>query len=501
MNVPLLLSLFKFCPECGVPAAVTKIVSRGFAVIIHYKCYGICPHEGVCRSSPLIQGINVSNMVFSGAAMLCGLSYSVLESVMSCLSVPYISASAFYRTNRVNLYPIIAKKWRTIRATTIEGLKDDEEVDVAGDGHYDSPGWCAKYCTYSILHMKSGAIVDFFVCQKGMYSGDLETASCKEVLTNLVDRGLKIRNFVTYENTKIAKMVRTFFSGIAHNYDIWHKARLLKRKLQNMAKNLPKLTDFIVPLVNHFWYSCKNCAGNSKVLVERFHASLLHIINQHSWTADPFRPLKLKLQDERNAKRKKKINLPSEQLLPYFTTEKKCNHGSRVKSRKLKGMKWFQIESEEFMALFKYFTDTRLVKSIKMCCKFLHTGGLEVYHNVRLKLLPKRTSYSLQRMIMGSMAIAIEVNSNLQNGQTERQQFWAYSKSQKKYIRKNRPLKKDYTFRQEILEDMVTYVSSGQEPMDIAAILREEQYIKRRIPKNITGLTLPNEPSLNRSRF
>ena len=29
-------------------------------------------------------------------------------------------------------------------------LKDDEEVDVAGDGHYDSPSWCAKYCTYII---------------------------------------------------------------------------------------------------------------------------------------------------------------------------------------------------------------------------------------------------------------------------------------------------------------------------------------------------------------
>ena len=49
VNVPLLLSLFKFCPECGVSAKITKIVTQGFAVIIHYKCYcyGITPHEGV----------------------------------------------------------------------------------------------------------------------------------------------------------------------------------------------------------------------------------------------------------------------------------------------------------------------------------------------------------------------------------------------------------------------------------------------------------------------
>ena len=105
-----------------------------------------------------------------------------------------------------------------------------------------------KICTYSILEISIGAIVDFFVVEKGMYKGDLETAACKEVLENLINSGLKIRHFVTDENTKIAQMMRTCFSTIIHNYDIWHKARLIKRKLQEMTKKLPKLSDSVVPI-------------------------------------------------------------------------------------------------------------------------------------------------------------------------------------------------------------------------------------------------------------
>ena len=502
VSIPLLLSLFRFCPQCGSPNKVTKIMTHGFAIAIHYKCYGICPHEGVWRSSEIVQGKYVINLLFCGAAILCGLSYNVLESVMTCLSVPYSCASSFYRLNRVNLYPIIVEKWTTIRNATISRLKDDPQVDVSGDGHYDSPGWCAKYCTYSIMHMESGAILDFFICQKGMYKGDLETAACKEVLTNLAAYGLKIRNFVTDENTKIAKLVRTFFTSIVHNYDIWHKARLLKKKLSKIALKLPKISDLITPIVNHFWYSSKVCNGNPRVLVERFHSTLLHICNRHSWTKDPFKPLKLELQADRNKARKKQVNLPSEQLYPYFASENKCGHKSRAKSRKLKGVKWFEIGSSEFMALFKYLTDSRLVNSIKLCCNFLHTGGLEVYHNVRLKFLPKRSSYSLTRMIMGSMVTAIEINSNIENNATKIKEFWAYSKSQKKYVRKSRELKKDYSYRKEILEDMLSSIDDKREQKKIVELLENEKYVKRPIPENVTGLKIPSPgATVIRSRF
>ncbi|XP_063684222.1 uncharacterized protein LOC134818537 [Bolinopsis microptera] len=499
ISVPLLLSLFKFCPECGARSVIKRINCAGFGIVVNYRCYGILPHEGVWRSSRLRQKKYECNLVVSAAAFLCGMSYSVLESFMTCLSVPYITCSSFYKNNTTNLYPIIVDQWTSMRTALLESRSQLEHVDIAGDGHFDSPGWCAKFCTYSILDIKTGAILDFFVAQKGMYRGDLETFACKEVLLNLVSQGLKVRHFVTDENTRIAKLMRTFFTSITHNYDIWHKARLVKRKLMEMSKKLPKLSEFVAPIVNHFWYSCKKCAGDPKELVERVHSTLLHISNHHAWTADPFEPLKLQLQKERNEKRKKQIVLTSEKLYPYFHKVKHCDHSSRVKHRTLQGLKWFKIESEEFTSLFKYFTSTRFISSIQLCCNFLHTGALEVYHNVRLKLLPKRTSYSLNRMVVGSMVIAIEINKNLTSN---RKEFWSYSKSQKKYVSKSRVINKDYSYRKDILQGMWDYVGEGKEPRSIATMLKESQYVKRTIPKNITGLKIPKKSTLlDRSRF
>ena len=143
------------------------------------------------------------------------------------------------------------------------------------------------------------------------------------------------------------------------------------------------------------------------------------------------------------------------------------------------------------------------MNSIKMCRNFLHTGNLEVYHNVRLKLLPKRTSYSLQRMLMGSMLIAIEINSNLDTSETRRQ-FWSYSKSQKKYVRKSRVVKKNYEYRVDLLKDMLDFARNGPQPrlLEIETMLKDELYVKRRIPHNITGLEVPREVDTHdRSRF
>ena len=37
-----------------------------------------------------------------------------------------------------------------------------EKCDIAGDGQFDSPGFSAKYCKYSIMNINTGAILDFF---------------------------------------------------------------------------------------------------------------------------------------------------------------------------------------------------------------------------------------------------------------------------------------------------------------------------------------------------
>lgn len=102
-------------------------------------------------------------------------------------------------------------------------------------------------------------------------------------------------------------------------------------------------------------------------------------------------------------------------------------------------------------------------------------------------------------MIVGSMVIAIEINRNLTSNKKE---FWSYSKSQKKYVRKSRVINKDYSYRKGIVQGMLDYISEGRKPRSIATMLKESLYVKRAIPKNITGLEIPKKTTLlDRSRF
>ena len=52
--------------------------------------------------------------------------------------------------------------WKEQQAEVFSGLKLKESaVVLAGDGRCDSPGHCAKYCTYTLLDVESKKVVDF----------------------------------------------------------------------------------------------------------------------------------------------------------------------------------------------------------------------------------------------------------------------------------------------------------------------------------------------------
>ena len=444
-------------------------------------------------------------------ATVCGMGYALLENVMVGLRMPYISSEGFFRNIRLHLYPVIAHKWVAMRTAIIQRLcAGGKKCDVAGDGHFDSPGWTAKFCTYSIMDIASGAIIDFFVSQRAMYNFDLEMEAAREVLSNLVTYGLNIHRFVTDENSKISKMVRDNFKKIVHCLDIWHKARLLKKKLNSLAKTHVEITKWIPKIVNHFWHCCQTCDGDPQVLLEKFHGLLLHICNKHAWVTDPLAELKAKVQKEKDKMRKKPPSEAEKRKrgpgIPYFTKIMKCSHRTQMRHRRLKGTNWMSFDDPGYISLFRYLTDTKFCNSLKKCCQFLHTGGLEVYHNVRLKLMPKRSSYKLVRMVISSMLVAIEVNENLETesdeNNVERRKYWKWSRSQKKYVPKQRILKKDFSFRSEIMDAMMTNLERNENVSDIREILEGYGYIKRPIPQRIVPVDPPQSRRRNlRSRF
>ena len=499
--IPYLLSLFNFCPQCGSPCRIVNVSTKGFAVCISYICSGLSgvQHRDTWRSSPVTKRYFDINLKLPAMATMCGLGYSLLENVMIGLKMPYIGSSGFFKNIRLNLYPVIANKWKTMRESLIQNLGSaGRNCDVAGDCHYDTPGLTSKYCWYSIMDIDSGAIIDFFVCQRAMYSGDLETESAKEVLTNLIASGLNIKRFVTDENRKVAKMVKDNFTKVMHCYDVGRKARMLRRKLVALAKTHTELGKWKTTIVNHFWYSCQKCGGDPEVVLEKFHSCLLHICDKHSWGNDPFLKLKEEIQKENNKTRKKALTEADKRKLspglPHFNKEFECPHAKRMQYR---GVSWLDMDGDAYKNLFRYLTDARFCNSLKKCSQFLHTGGLEAYHDVMLKFLPKRTSCSLVKTIIAGMLVCIEVNSNLD---VARKSCWKWSRSQNKYVSKQRILKKNYSFRDEILNEMMKTVMADIKMPSMRDTL-EGYYIKRQIPQRMVPKDIPICSRIQGSRF
>ena len=114
------------------------------------------------------------------------------------------------------------------------------------------------------MQCKTNKVIDFFIIQKGQYDGELEKQACEELLNILINEDkLPVNSFVSDCHSPIAKMIRGQYPGLYHGYDIWHTAKRLRKKLDKAGKKHPKILAWTNDLVDHFWWSCKSCEGNS----------------------------------------------------------------------------------------------------------------------------------------------------------------------------------------------------------------------------------------------
>ena len=97
----------------------------------------------------------------------------------------------------------------------------------------DSPGFSAKYCTYSAMCAKTVLTVDFENVQvsqaKNKLSVNMEPIACERLLTRLMEHLDELNALSTDRHASISKLLREKFPSIKHEYDPWHMARNLKK--------------------------------------------------------------------------------------------------------------------------------------------------------------------------------------------------------------------------------------------------------------------------------
>ena len=162
-------------------------------------------------------------------------------------------------------------------------------MDVRGDGRCDSPGHSAKYGTYALMDKKTNLITEFSVVQvtEVTSSNAMEFEGCKRTINSIIKKKIPIRCLTTDRHPTITSKMRTNYSNIVHQYDVWHLSKWVAKKLTKKAKkkDCEELLPWIQSVSNHSWWGAATCEQNADLLREKWLSLLHHITGKHRWRA------------------------------------------------------------------------------------------------------------------------------------------------------------------------------------------------------------------------
>ena len=104
-------------------------------------------------------------------------------------------------------------------------------ISISGDAHCDSPGYSAKYSTYSIMDIVSNQIIHFYVTHVGTVenSSRMEKAGLIDVLDKVKSLGVTVSLLTTDRHPQVSKYMRKERKDVKHQYDIWHFTKNIKK--------------------------------------------------------------------------------------------------------------------------------------------------------------------------------------------------------------------------------------------------------------------------------
>ena len=129
--------------------------------------------------------------------------------------------------------------WEEQQAEVFSGLKLKESAAVlTGDARCDSPGHCAKNCTYTLLDVESQRVVDFKVVAviEVVNSTCMEKKGFMDTLSDLEANGIKVDIISTDRHPHIKKEIGVNHPNIDQQFDPWHISKYVSKKLAAASK-------------------------------------------------------------------------------------------------------------------------------------------------------------------------------------------------------------------------------------------------------------------------
>jgi hypothetical protein len=211
------------CQTCGSPVIENskKRFTTGAMLTYEYTCLN--QHSVKWRTSELQNKIPLINVEISAAVLSSGISYAELDRFSEATQMASISRATYDKHKTNYCYPVIKNEYWEMRKQIMEEIKKMDDLVVAGDGRYDSPGKnSAKFCHYSILEVTTNLIIDFVIFQKNIEPGEMESKAFKLVFQRVVDEVTleKIKVFCSDRSLTVGKKMKDFFKTVNHAFDV-----------------------------------------------------------------------------------------------------------------------------------------------------------------------------------------------------------------------------------------------------------------------------------------
>ena len=464
-----LRKLFKTCLKCGGKAMVNKCSTYGSMLKVEMKCD--LGHSTVWDSQPLVGNMASGNLSLCSSVLLTGNTFTHISEFFDLLKTPFVGESSYYKIQKSILFPVI----NDFYTTACLKLKDEvhqigKKVDLIGDGRCDSPGFNAKYGTYTFM-LADNRVVDFTNVHVAevKHSTAMEKEGLIRTINKVESSEINIDTITTDRHTQIRAYLAKERPDIIHQFDIWHFSKSIKKKITKKSKKYPNLQKWIPSIITHFWWSCQTCNEDAILLREKWKSVLYHVKNKHGWKSDK-----------------------------EFTKFKRCAH-KRLCSNTQHDVQWLKESSPEYKALEEVVLDRTILKDMQLLTLYKHTGMLEVFNGLLNKYCPKREHFSYLGMIARHQLAILDHNANVNRKQArtktgELRYKYQSSKVTNQWSAKPILERKDRAYLDQILAEIFeTKRSSTSYSLPVTPVL----------PQNLAIHNMPSKDELRslRSRF
>ncbi|XP_077564701.1 uncharacterized protein LOC144180190 [Haemaphysalis longicornis] len=354
--------LLAVCHDCLSPCH-TKIVCEGTQVYAQGKC--AAGHNVFWTNQEVVRQQPILNLKICAAILFAGCNPHVSLRMLASIGIPVVTPRTFFTIQHDHLWPAIDKLWTANQQHLLEKAQGSP-VKLAGDGRADSPGFSAKYGTYSLLDVEKNKILHFEVVQSNEAGGScrMELEGLKRSLMFLEDHGVAVELIVTDRHAQIKCFLRKEKQSIRHEFDVWHWAKGVSKKLHAAAKQpgCRELEPWIKSVSNHLYWSAASSKGCHEMIVPKWQSLLNHIRGVHTHDSSLF---------------------PS------------CVHGSKAYN-KLKDVVTARV----------------LLADMPQLSTSFQTYGLETYHSLMIHFVPKSRHYSYDGMKARTQLAALHYNEN-----------------------------------------------------------------------------------------